>query len=323
MKQVHKTKSLLLRTMNSLNITNFTLLHSPPSCQGRLTALLVLSSPQNFNRRRIIRQTWAKNYKVNFLLGETLNEEVQNHINAEADIHQDIVQGTFMDTYRNLTHKTLMGLSWAHDTCTTDFVLKADDDMIVNVLNIERYLQKIDCQRKVNSLDPEEPITSTPPEIYCDLLYGSRVYRVEGYKWTVTFEEYANETFPTYCQGALGMLYSKKSIPLLLEQMDRVGFLWLEDVYVSGILRDAARLTLTQIDDNLITLYKEDFDTDETITETLLGPGGLEEEEMINLWKMVEEKRSEKKSMKEKQSTGNDTTTSQNVSSANKHSRRK
>ena len=44
---------------------------------------------------------------------------------------------------------------------------------------------------------------------------------------------------------------------------------------------------------------------------------------MINLWKMVEEKRSEKKSMKEEQSTGNDTTISQNVSSADKHSRRK
>ena len=47
-----------------------------------------------------------------FMLGESERREKQEDIIREAREHGDIVQGSFRDTYRNLTYKTVMGHVW-------------------------------------------------------------------------------------------------------------------------------------------------------------------------------------------------------------------
>ena len=46
------------------------------------------------------------------MLGESERREKQEDIIREAREHGDIVQGSFRDTYRNLTYKTVMGHVW-------------------------------------------------------------------------------------------------------------------------------------------------------------------------------------------------------------------
>jgi hypothetical protein len=46
--------------------------------------------------------------RVVFLIGKPNNEIIQNIINKEAYQFKDILQGDFVDTYFNLTHK----VSW-------------------------------------------------------------------------------------------------------------------------------------------------------------------------------------------------------------------
>ena len=49
----------------------------------------------------------------------------------------------FIDSYGNLTLKTMMGLKWASRYCwRAKFVYKVDDDMFVNVENLLKYLQQ-------------------------------------------------------------------------------------------------------------------------------------------------------------------------------------
>lgn len=52
-----------------------------------------------------------------FLVGQTTNNETQAKIIEESQIHQDIIQESFIDTYNNLTLKTLMLVKWVTNNC--------------------------------------------------------------------------------------------------------------------------------------------------------------------------------------------------------------
>ena len=48
--------------------------------------------------------------------------------------HGDIIQEDFVDSYMNLTLKTIMGIKWAQNYCSkASFILKTDDDIFVNI----------------------------------------------------------------------------------------------------------------------------------------------------------------------------------------------
>ena len=54
---------------------------------------------------------------------------------------QDILQWDFIDHYRNLTIKSILGLKWASDFCSTaKFVVKLDDDVFFNAANLMSLL---------------------------------------------------------------------------------------------------------------------------------------------------------------------------------------
>ena len=55
----------------------------------------------------------------------------------ENERHRDIIQGSFLDSYGNLTLKTRMALKWTVEDCpSAKYVMKTDDDMWINVPNI-------------------------------------------------------------------------------------------------------------------------------------------------------------------------------------------
>ena len=112
--------------------------------------VLVTSGLQHAERRRAIRQSWGSrleqrqhHMRLVFLLGTSLPVQHSLHTSlmAEADQHGDIVREDFLDSYQNLTLKTLAGIKWAGEYCQrARFVLKTDDDMYVNVGGLMDYL---------------------------------------------------------------------------------------------------------------------------------------------------------------------------------------
>ncbi|NXD32714.1 B3GT4 galactosyltransferase, partial [Spelaeornis formosus] len=67
--------------------------------------------------------------------------DTQGRLLAEWRQHGDILQGDFADTYGNLTRKTLLLLRWARACCAgSPFLLKADDDVFVNVPAVTQHL---------------------------------------------------------------------------------------------------------------------------------------------------------------------------------------
>jgi len=83
--------------------------------------------------------------RVIFLLGVTAapEQDLEQEIREEVESHGDIVREDFLDTYQNLTLKTLAGVKWAGQYCQqAEFVMKTDDDMFVNLDTMMEYLKR-------------------------------------------------------------------------------------------------------------------------------------------------------------------------------------
>ena len=112
--------------------------------------VLIHSAINNFERRKFIRSTWGNitifesprhRFRIVFMLGKPDKEQNQIAINLENNQYGDIVQRTFLDTYKNLTHKALLGLRWEKEYCKrAQFVLKVDDDVIINTPRLFTHL---------------------------------------------------------------------------------------------------------------------------------------------------------------------------------------
>ena len=59
----------------------------------------------------------------------------------------------FVDTYNNLTLKTLMLLKWVKNNCdSASFVMKTDDDIYINVENLVHFINHYPKQNLSNAL---------------------------------------------------------------------------------------------------------------------------------------------------------------------------
>ena len=72
-----------------------------------------------------------------FLLGQPDRSEIQENLEAENAEHNDLVQGSFKDTYDHLSYKNIMGKLWVSVFCEqAEFVVKTDGDMFVDLYEV-------------------------------------------------------------------------------------------------------------------------------------------------------------------------------------------
>lgn len=180
-----------------INIKNFSFKVNPQPCSdypaGILLVVIISSRPTNYENRMLIRNTWGRSVdstKVVFMVGESRNVSVAQRIQNESFIYGDIVQGSFDDAYRNMTYKHVMGLKWvAHHCPMAKYVLKTDDDIVVNTHALRKFLA-----RELSPWGAKGLIT-------CQVLVHAHVQRSSKSKWKVTPTEYGAQYYPTYCAG--------------------------------------------------------------------------------------------------------------------------
>lgn len=74
------------------------------------TSLSSKNSSRYVNRNFVV--------KILFLLGQPQNDDkLQYRINYENDVNGDIIQENFVDSYNNLTLKSIMMLKWITNNC--------------------------------------------------------------------------------------------------------------------------------------------------------------------------------------------------------------
>ncbi|KFD67201.1 hypothetical protein M514_07568 [Trichuris suis] len=227
-------------------------------CRKRYPKIFVIaivhSHPKNFKRRSLIRRTWGNNefYKkfklaVVFAMGEDpQHPSVQTTLQREWETYEDIVQFNFTDTYHNLSLKGISWLNWAAKYCPmAKYILKVDDDMYVNTFAIMRFFRK------------HEPLKSSTKAFYCFVWRGIGVERYKGARWYVSYEEFNRSVYPTYCSGSSYILFMQAVQPLI-DSVERTPFLWIDDIYITGVLANAANVK--HIDIGSIYKFQEESD---------------------------------------------------------------
>ncbi|KAG7168349.1 Beta-1-3-galactosyltransferase 5-like 3 [Homarus americanus] len=137
---------------------------------------------------------------------------------------------------RNLTYKTISMLSWVKNWCLdTPFIAKIDDDVVVNPLHLVAYLQTHVTKNKSLSA------------IHGHLRSNSPALR--NGKWA---EEFPPSRFPPFMLGP-AYIIGRNSIDRLLVYSSYVPFLWLEDVFLTGLVAHAAGVEHIQVEKILYT----------------------------------------------------------------------
>ncbi|CAN7951816.1 unnamed protein product, partial [Ixodes pacificus] len=223
----------------SPNVKDY-ILYPPSLCMQKNSStqldylIVIFSAPKNFDRRNAIRETWASeikersNSRTAFLLAKTENDKVQQAIESESYLHADIIQGTHIDHYRNLTLKAKMMMRLVLKHCSkVSFLIKCDDDTFVNVENLLKVMQR-----------------KRTDAIYGHLYANKRPYREPSSKWYVSKEEYNGTEYPPFVAGAFYVL-GGSILRRLYDASEQEPFFWLEDVFLTGFVAEKAGVNRT------------------------------------------------------------------------------
>lgn len=143
-------KPKLVFDFEDLKTTESMKIDKPNACDTDLGAsldllVIVTSAVDHSEARNAIRKTWGKfaierGAYLLFLIGNTVDEELQHKIDAEDAQFEDILQGRYIDNYFNLTLKTISMMKWISEKCNkVKYVLKVDDDMFINMQHITDF----------------------------------------------------------------------------------------------------------------------------------------------------------------------------------------
>lgn len=158
-----------------IDLNDFQFLLPQPVCGNHIEALILIhSAPKNNEKRQIIRETWASitHHKVEsplrvlFLLGAVTSKELQQDLQKENNLYRDIVQGSFIDDYRNMTYKHIMAFKWFLYNCPqAQLLIKVDDDVYVNTPQLIKYLKEQQLRTKTENLKNLNGLNNNKPTI--------------------------------------------------------------------------------------------------------------------------------------------------------------
>jgi len=215
------------------------ILYSPSTiCENKGSNLqlviIVTSAPGNIEARNAIRNTWGyfnstEPVKLVFIVGSSIPKN-EKMLEEEYSMHGDIIHGNFIDSYYNLTLKTISMLEWVKVNCkNVKFILKADDDTFVNV------------NKLMENIKPRINETKT---IYGRIGRSWTPFRDPKSKYYISYDEFADYVFPDITSGPAYLMTSDCADLIYNEALDQK-YLKLEDVFITGII--ASRLNIRRI----------------------------------------------------------------------------
>jgi len=233
-------------------------LEPPDAAEGRYcdrlspanqTVLIaVCSAVENIDRRKAIRSTWgdaallaAVGARLVFVVARTDPTRsppgIALRVVAEHRRRGDVVQADFVDSYANLTAKTVAALRWATRACPrVRYVMKSDDDVYVDVAALTRRLQEERAtQMSTFGLDED----SANAFIIGQVVDSARPVRDRRLKWYTPTSIYREQFYPPYTSGTgyvLGTSVVHRLAALLDVKSGVVRPFWLEDIFITGML---------------------------------------------------------------------------------------
>jgi len=207
-----------------------------PSIESSFPYILIVvcSAIQNFDRRMAIRSSWGNKDELGtgvgvvFLVGNvenTWNNTDLPQLQQEATTHNDILQEDFIDSYINLTIKSVILLKWFNTTCDlgkkrrVEYLMKTDDDMYINLPKLNSVVRD---HRKPNLL---------MGSLICNAVPIKDPYN----KYFVPTYMFDEKKYPNYLSGT-GYIMHRETAKLLYTTALVTPLFHMEDVYLTGIL---------------------------------------------------------------------------------------
>ncbi|VDQ00471.1 unnamed protein product [Trichobilharzia regenti] len=127
-----------------------------------------------------------------------------------------------------MTRKHLTIMEWiSTGYCNkVPYLVKVDDDTFIDIFHLTSYLEN--KQPQLNN------------SFYCSATANVKVKRpnlMKNSKWEITNKEFSDSVFPTYCEG-FGYVMDMKLAPYLYWCSMFQSPIWIDDVYVTGILSE-------------------------------------------------------------------------------------
>lgn len=202
------------------------LIDQPHACRDRSPALVLLVpvAPRDAAARRAVRSSWGStglDTLTLFFTGVLVGEDQGSFLQEESGHHADIIQMDFVDSYQNLTIKTLMMMNWVATHCpNASYVMKVDADIFVNVFYLLQLLRS-------------SPKTGF---ITGSVIWDGKPRRNPDSKWYLSEEQFPEDHFPPYVSGA-GYVFSTDLAHKISWASRFVRSIPMEDVYVGLCLR--------------------------------------------------------------------------------------
>ena len=196
--------------------------------QSLFFLVIVSTSPNNADRRTMIRQTWGNldrnrlpgdyHWKVVFMMGKAEAEETNKAIMSEYQRYGDLIIGNYIDKYKAILTKVLMAFRWASQI-RCSYILKTDDDVYVDVPKLAQWLMNVG---------------KNPTSFYGGVLYSGDVKRDKTHRHYIPREELSLDYFPAFCKGFMYVI-SWSLIPKMVDLSRHVTRIGPDDAYV-GLL---------------------------------------------------------------------------------------
>ncbi|XP_026053895.1 beta-1,3-galactosyltransferase 1-like [Carassius auratus] len=256
------------------------ILNEPDKCSqwNPFLVLMVPVAPHEVNARNAIRSTWGTESSVQgkavltlFLVGLTGGAEAQQKMEEESRQHRDLVQSNFVDSYFNLTIKTMVIMDWLATRCPqATYAMKADSDIYINLENLMTLL-----------LSP-----NTPRQNYITgyLMLDRPVVRDTKSKWYVSEKLYPEPIYPTYAQGS-GYVFSNDLPEKIVEISKEVMGFNIEDAYVGVCLKRLGFALSSPPDPSQFRLHMGQYKREDFLKIISVRVGSPQQ--ILNIWKDV------------------------------------
>jgi len=186
-----------------------------------------------------VRQTWGhygqrSDVAIAFMLGSTTNAQLEKQLSEESIMYGDLIRGRFVDSYNNLTLKTISILEWVDNYCPeARFVLKTDDDMFINVPKLISFLSKHNDAKR---------------SIFGKLAKKWKPVRNKKSKYYVPPSQYKNALFPDFMTGPAYVL-TRDIIHDVYNAALKQTYMKLEDVFTTGIVAQSLGLKRVHVNE--------------------------------------------------------------------------
>lgn len=198
--------------------------------------------------------------KVVFLIGRHiydpyLGNETQTRLDNEIREFGDILQEDFLDTYNNLTIKSVMMLKWISDTRCHEkfkFLVKCDDDSFINIPNLLHYLLggtiplynstvSMYDEKSYKVLNEKNRLTQSSKLLIGFKFCNSKPIASITNKWYMPYYMFPNDTYPNYLSGG-SYVMSSDIVPELYTSALSSSLIYLEDIFITGVSAEHAKI---------------------------------------------------------------------------------